>query len=169
MSTIRAVRTYLELPSGTAFVPAFSADPALTVVRPAAPDVALFRRLYHDVGKPWHWTDRNAWSDEQLAQHLSRAEVELWVLRRGAEDAGFFELERGVEGVRIVYFGLDPRFFGLGLGKHMLSCAIREARRSRQERVFLDTCTLDGPAALPNYLARGFSPYRVEEVEARRA
>ncbi len=32
-------------------------------------------------------------------------------------------------------------------------------------RVWLHTCTLDHPNALPNYLARGFTPYRTETYE----
>ena len=34
------------------------------------------------------------------------------------------------------------------------------------ERVWLHTCTLDHPAALPNYLHRGFSPTRTESYTA---
>jgi len=33
-------------------------------------------------------------------------------------------------------------------------------------RVWLHTCTLDGPAALPNYLARGFVATRRETYAA---
>ena len=33
-------------------------------------------------------------------------------------------------------------------------------------RVWLHTCTLDGEAALPNYLARGFTPFRTERYVA---
>lgn len=32
-------------------------------------------------------------------------------------------------------------------------------------RLWLHTCTLDGPAALPNYRARGFVPFRTEHYE----
>ena len=32
-------------------------------------------------------------------------------------------------------------------------------------RVWLHTCTLDGEAALPNYLRRGFTAYKTEEYE----
>jgi len=31
--------------------------------------------------------------------------------------------------------------------------------------VWLHTCTLDSPNALPNYRARGFRPYRTERYE----
>jgi hypothetical protein len=32
------------------------------------------------------------------------------------------------------------------------------------QRVWVHTCTLDHPQALPNYLARGFQIFRVEEA-----
>jgi len=38
--------------------------------------------------------------------------------------------------------------------------------RRRDARVWLHTCTLDDPAALPNYVARGFRPFREERYEA---
>ena len=31
------------------------------------------------------------------------------------------------------------------------------------KRVWLHTCTLDNPAALPNYLKRGFTPFKTEQ------
>ena len=93
--------------------------------------------------------------------------VELWVLFHGDEAAGFFELQRHADGsVEIVYFGLTSAFFGKGLGKHLLTKAAESAWALGATRVWLHTCTLDSPAALPNYLARGFSPYRTETYEA---
>ena len=48
----------------------------------------------------------------------------------------------------------------------MLTRAVEEAWRTpHARRVWLHTCTLDGPAALPNYLGRGFRIVRSEEYE----
>ncbi len=58
-----------------------------------------------------------------------------------------------------------PAEFGRGFGKHLLSSAVRDAWSLRPRRVWLHTCTLDHPNALPNYLARGFTPYRTETYE----
>jgi GNAT superfamily N-acetyltransferase len=49
------------------------------------------------------------------------------------------------------------------LGKHLLSAAIAQAWRDGAKRVWLHTCTLDDAAALPNYLKRGFNPFKVEK------
>jgi GNAT superfamily N-acetyltransferase len=67
--------------------------------------------------------------------------------------------------VEIAYFGLLPRAIGQGLGKHLLSCAVRDAWALEPARVWLHTCTLDHPHALPNYRMRGFAPYKTETYE----
>jgi hypothetical protein len=44
----------------------------------------------------------------------------------------------------------------------MLTRAAREAWALGPNRVWLHTCTLDSPRALPNYKARGFEAFRTE-------
>jgi GNAT superfamily N-acetyltransferase len=84
-------------------------------------------------------------------------------MRVGTDVAGYFELEEhDDDSVEIAYFGLRPEFFGRGLGGELLTQAVREAWRTGAKRVWLHTCTLDSPRALPNYLARGFEPFREE-------
>ena len=80
---------------------------------------------------------------------------------------GYYELAREPDGaVEIVYFGLVAEAQGRGLGRGLLTHAVRTAWASGATRVWLHTCTLDGPAALPNYLARGFRPVREERYVA---
>ena len=130
--------------------------------------VPLFRRLYREVGEAYHWRDRDAWSDAQLARHLARDDVEVWVLYEGDEPAGFFELVRqgGDAGTEIAYFGLRPGHIGRGLGRVLLAGAVDAAWEGDPARIWLHTCSLDSPAALPNYLARGFRAYRRETYDA---
>ena len=71
--------------------------------------------------------------------------------------------------VEIAIFGIAPKFIGKGYGGALLTAALEEAWRGRPNRVWLHTCTLDHHAALPNYLARGMTVYRVEEASAPRA
>lgn len=167
MSGVTVVRTYLEQRSPESLRAAASSDSALRLARAEPREVSLFRQLYRDVGRAYHWHDRIALSDDQLRAHFESDGVELWVLFHGDEAAGFFELQRHTDGsVEIVYFGLTSAFFGKGLGKHLLTKAAESAWALGATRVWLHTCTLDSPAALPNYLARGFSPYRTETYEA---
>jgi GNAT superfamily N-acetyltransferase len=58
--------------------------------------------------------------------------------------------------VEIAYFGLLPAFVGRGLGGYLLTVATERAWELAPPRVWLHTSTLDHPAALPNYLKRGF-------------
>ena len=98
------------------------------------------------------------------------AEVTLWVLYVGGAPAGYFELYAHADcAVEVAYFGLLPEFKRRSLGKYLLSVATEKAWTSGARRVWLHTCTLDDPAALPNYLARGFRPFREETywVDAR--
>lgn len=167
MARVRVVRTYLELRAADALRAISLDDPALRLIPLAPHDVALFRQLYHAVGDAHAWHDRNAVSDDELRSHFESPGVAVWVLFHDATPAGFFELGRHTDGsVEIVYFGLTAAFVGRGLGKYLLSRAAECAWAFGADRVWLHTCTLDAPAALPNYLARGFEPYRTETYEA---
>jgi GNAT superfamily N-acetyltransferase len=142
-------------------------DSTVEVERIPRCTTAEYRTLYRDVGSAWHWHDRDAWSNERLSSHLSRASVAVHVLRVKGEVAGYFELEHHEGGdVEILYFGLVDRFFGRGLGAHLLTVAAEEAWAFGATWVWLNTCTLDHPAALANYRARGFTPFREESYEA---
>ena len=69
---------------------------------------------------------------------------------------------------QIAYLGLLPERVGRGLGRYLREAAIAEAARLWPVRIWLHTCTLDHPSALPNYRARGFQELRTEHyaVEA---
>jgi len=124
---------------------------------------AHYRRLYHAVGDRWYWHDRNAWSDQALAMHLASQSISIWECLVGEDTAGFFELAKHDDGaVEIAYFGLVESFMGRGIGKAMLTRAAEQAWSLGASRVWLHTCTLDSPRALPNYLARGFEETRKE-------
>jgi GNAT superfamily N-acetyltransferase len=119
--------------------------------------VAHYRELYRRVGEQWHWKDRDVWSDERLALTLANPDVHVWELEVDGTLAGYFELEKQPGPVvEIVYFGLTPEFIGKGYGAAMLTRAVEEAWALGTESVWLHTCTLDSPRALPNYEARGF-------------
>jgi GNAT superfamily N-acetyltransferase len=159
------VRTYLELTEPDALRPADFPDAHVVRVTSRAPcTVAEYRALYDAVGRAYRWRDRLAWTDAQLAEWLARPEVVVRVLeRRDAvtterwEPAGYYELVRHADGaVELVYFGLVRAAQGAGLGRALLTHAVRHAWTMDATRVWLHTCTLDAPTALPNYLARGF-------------
>jgi GNAT superfamily N-acetyltransferase len=51
------------------------------------------------------------------------------------------------------------QFIGQGIGGALLTAAIRRAWQLASQRVWVHTCSLDGPNALGNYQARGFRLY----------
>ncbi len=160
---VEVVRTYLELRAPTQLRPFYTTDPTVRFLRRDSIGADHYRRLYQGVGDRWHWHDRNAWSDETLATHLSSPGISVWKCLVGEETAGFFELAKHDDGtVEIAYFGLVEAFMGRGLGKAMLTRAAEQAWSLGATRVWLHTCTLDSPRALPNYRARGFEETRKE-------
>jgi ribosomal protein S18 acetylase RimI-like enzyme len=171
--SVRVTRTYLALPSfGHLRRGPAPASPA-RLVRIAPGATAEWRRLYAEIGSPYHWHDRDAWSDAKLGEHLAREDVRCFRVQAllpnaPLDAAGFLELETHSDGTaEVVYLGLHQRAQGAGLGRWLVGQAVDEARRMGATGVWLHTCTLDGPAALPNYLARGFTVTRTEEYETR--
>lgn len=156
-------RTYLEMTSPDRLAGAACPEPEVSIERVHDCPVSFFRYLYAAVGRDHHWVDRLEWTEEQVRSHLSRETQSLYVAYSRGAPAGYFELEVHEGGaVEIAYFGLLPEFKGRGLGKYLLTEACRRAWRAGAQRVWLHTCSLDDPAALPNYKARGFVPYRIE-------
>jgi len=163
---VEVLRTYLELSSTEQLKPAPCPAPRARVERVEDCPPSFFRYLYAEVGRRYHWVDRNPWSDEEHAARLADPNVSLHLLSVAGAPAGYFELERHADGaVEVAYFGLLPEFLGRGLGKYLLTRAAQEAFALGASRVWLHTCTLDDEAALPNYLARGFRKVREETYE----
>lgn len=159
-------RTYLEMRSATELRPFGLADDRLRIERLEQCAPPFYRSLYEGVGGKYHWIDRLGWTDEQIRAHLARPELSLWVLFEVASPAGYFELTSHDDGsVEIAYFGLLDRFIGRGLGKHLLSVAAERAWSNGANRVWLHTSSLDHPAALSNYIKRGFTPFKAETYE----
>jgi ribosomal protein S18 acetylase RimI-like enzyme len=166
MPTVAVTRTYLEMTRPGELLAARLDDPTVSLDRAFECPVSFFRYLYAEVGRSYHWVDRLPWSDEQLRARLADPDVTLWLLRVKGSPAGYFELEHHDDGsVEIAYFGLLPEFLGRGLGKHLLTAAVESSWSLGAARVWLHTCTLDDPAALPNYRKRGFLPYKEEVYE----
>jgi len=165
---IECTITFLEMRQRPSLRPAPpAAGPSLALLKVDGPTVAFYRFLYNTVGRPWLWFERRLLSDESLAAIIRDPKVEVWVLYRGGQPAGFAELDfRGLgrDGTAdLAYFGLLPEFIGQGLGPYLLSAALERAWSNEPSRVTVNTNTLDHPSALPLYQRFGFRPLRREE------
>jgi GNAT superfamily N-acetyltransferase len=151
--------TYLELTDPAAIRPAKPPRVAAAIMRVEPPDGAINRWCYETVGADWSWTDHLGRDDAWWQGHAEA--VETWLLEVEAQRAGYVELRPEGGAAKLEHFGLLPAFHGLGLGGHLLEFALRRGF-ALGGRVWLHTCTLDGPHALANYRARGLVPFRVE-------
>ena len=160
---VQVTRTYLQLAQPEDLNPAPVGDARVRIDRVAQCPASFYRYLYGEVGRFYHWTDRLPWTDDEIRAHLARPEITLWVMYNDGAPAGYFELERHPDGsIEIAYFGLIQEVLGRGLGKTLVTVAAEQAWSDGANRVWLHTCTLDDEAALPNYLKRGFKPFKQE-------
>jgi GNAT superfamily N-acetyltransferase len=123
------------------------------------PDVALSRDLYDRVGGPWQWTDRLGWDDDRWGAHLGAPGVATWIGYLDGTPVGYAEIVRRSADVEIASFGLVPGMAGRGLGGALLATVTQGVWDAGADRVWLHTCSLDSPAALPSYERRGFRRY----------
>ncbi len=161
--------TYLERTSP----PRRPATPAplgkLAVLRAERPTVSFYRYLYNTIGEAWNWSERRRLDDEALRAIIRHPEVRIYVLYAAGVPAGFAELDTRRAGeVELAYLGLVPEYVGRGLGGYLLDWAVSAAWLMAPKRVWLHTCSLDHPSALPMYQRAGFVPYdqRIETVAA---
>lgn len=124
----------------------------------------FYRYLYFQVGIHWNWEMRLRLTDVELANAIHSAGVEITVLYVDGAPAGFYEINRANDtSTDLAYFGMMPHVHGRGLGKWFLSAAIDACWSNDPEKVTVNTCTLDHPAALPLYQKMGFKPTRQAE------
>jgi GNAT superfamily N-acetyltransferase len=150
---IGAVVTYLEMPDRPKPSP-LPASP-FRLERWPDPDPARYRLLFERVGARWLWYSRLLMDDERLRAEI--AEIHAVVDRAGIE-VGMVELDFRTAGSALIRFlGLVPELAGMGHGDWLLARTLALAWRPGVERVRVNTCTLDHPAALKAYLNAGFT------------
>ena len=133
----------------------------LTLQRWAASDLTKYRALFTRVGAPWLWYSRLAMADERLRAIIHDPAVHVFAAldRRGIE-VGMLELDyREPATCELSYFALVPELTGQGHGRWLMAEALMRAWAPGVARVWVHTCTLDHPRALPFYMAAGFVPY----------
>lgn len=154
---------YLEMLNPAQLQSALSDNPTLQVIQAEIPSPALNRFLYTSVGGDWYWLDRLSWTYDQWLAYLNRTQLQTWVAYVSGTPAGYVELEAQSGGnVEITCFGLMRQFTGKRIGGHLLTVGIQQAWAMGANRVWVHTCTLDGPYALANYQARGLQIYKEE-------
>ena len=136
------------------------------IVKKIKPNFQLNKFFYKQVGKNHRWIDRLSWTDEKWINFISNQNLETYIISVSKNLAGFFELLHNPElkETEISYFGLLEDYIGKGIGGYALSEAIKKSFEKDIKRVWLHTCTLDHPNALKNYIARGMTVFKRENI-----
>lgn len=155
--------TYLEMSSPKELRPKSSAEGPLRIEECLTNQWQQSRSYYLAVGAPWAWNDKRFWTDEQWMEYAKAPTLRTFIAHLGDQPIGYFELHTSqTNEIEISYFGLLPNFVGRRLGGPLLSAVLEMAWQQNPSRVWVHTCDLDHPAALPNYQARGMVVYEVE-------
>ncbi len=137
----------------------------LRLIRMPRPSLEWYRALYRKIGEDWLWFSRLRMSDLALAEIIHHPAVEISTLQIDGQDAGILELDfRELGQCEIAFFGVAADQIGQGLGRFLMSEAIRISWARPIERLWVHTCTLDHPKAMAFYRKCGFHPYR-QQVE----
>lgn len=127
------------------------------------PQAEKYRMLYRRIGEPWLWFSRLEMDDDSLLSIIHDPKVRIWAVldRRGIE-VGILELDfRTVSECEIAFFGLIPELAGKGHGKWLMAMALQLGwSEGGVQRMWVHTCTLDGPSALAFYQKSGFTAYQ---------
>jgi hypothetical protein len=162
----KIVRNYLEINSIKDLK--ISSTPikkyCVQLVEPA--NFQLNKFFYKNVGKNYHWVDRLIWTEKQWSQYTSDQKVKTYILKKGDDLAGYFELilHKEKNEVEIAYLGLLEEYQNLKLGSYLLISAIKNSFLNEPKRVWVHTCSLDHKNALSNYIARGMKVFKKETI-----
>ncbi len=153
---IAAVVTYLEMRER----PAYAGASSVALRRESNPDPQWYRTVFRRAGEHWLWWSRLEMNDAQLSAVLNAPTTELFIAESDGVEVGMAELDRSKPGqVEITFFGLYIEALGKGLGRPFLQAVLERAWNAETSRVWVHTCTLDSPVALPFYVSCGFIPY----------
>ena len=158
---LAAVVLNLEMRAKPAARPAI--DGPWRLVPQRDPDAAWYRTLFRHIGEPYLWVSRLRMTDEVLLRAIRDPQVHLFTLQVDGADEGILELDFRVPGeCEIAFLGVTERLVGTRAARFLMNEALDRAWTSGIERVWLHTCTLDHPKAIPFYLRSGFVPYKYQ-------
>ena len=120
-----------------------------------------YRALFRRVGEPYLWFSRLALSVAELTAILGDKRVEAYALRHNGTDAGILELDfRTPHECELTFFGVVEALVGSGAGRWLMNRAMERAWSQPISRMWVHTCSLDHPKAVPFYIRSGFRPFK---------
>ncbi len=163
---IAVVVTCLEMFEKPALRPVKGDVAGLALKHVTKPDLAWYRDLFRAVGTDLLWFSRLRMADKTLAAIIHSPDVEVYALERNGKPEGLLELDFREDGqCELAFFGLTPALVGTAAGRMLMNAALERAFTRPISRLWVHTCTLDHPNALPFYIRSGFTPYeRMVEI-----
>ncbi len=156
---IEVTVTFLEMTRAPTHYPSLPLNQHVALLQAHEMPLHFYRYLVDRVGRRWKWTKVLRLDDEALADELAEPGRDIRVLYLDGAPAGFFEIKPEQSNLaELRYFGLMEHAIGRGLGRWFLGAAIAAAWQQQPEKVIVQTCTLDHPAALSLYQKLGFVP-----------
>ncbi|WP_051516868.1 GNAT family N-acetyltransferase [Herbaspirillum sp. RV1423] len=149
--------TYLKIEKDKFFAPVRFPEQTKLLTTVPAVNPGACASLYKEVGRKHYWDIyRMAWTSKDWDIYLKDSRIDITFLCNDNRAVGYLELKKHDTNIEIVNFGLKPDCIGKGLGKIALEKALSHGFSFGANEIWLHTCTLDHPAALKVYYARGF-------------
>ena len=129
-------------------------------------DINVNKFFYRQVGKEHFWRDRLMWSDKEWIKYVSNKNIETGIMKIDNNLVGFYEQEFHVpeNEIELIQMGILKEYQEKKLGSFLLKYIINKAFIRKVNRVWVHTCTLDHKHALNNYLSKGLSIFKEEEI-----
>ena len=130
-------------------------------------DININKFFYRHVGKDHFWRDRLLWTDREWKIYINNKNLETGIMKIKNELVGFYEQEfhKDKNEMELINMGILKEYQGQKLGSFLLKHIIYNTFDRGAERLRVHTCSLDHKYALNNYLSKGLSIYREEEVD----
>ena len=129
-------------------------------------DINVNKFFYKQVGKDHFWRDRLLWSDREWTKYINNKNLETGIMKINNELVGFYEqeLHKNKNEMELIQMGILKEFQGKKLGSLLLKHIIQNTFVRDIDRLWVHTCSLDHKHALNNYLSKGLSIFKEEEI-----
>ena len=130
-------------------------------------DLNINKFFYRQVGKDHFWRDRLLWSDDEWEKYLNNKNLETGIMKINNNLVGFYEQEfhKKKNEIELIQMGILKEYQGKKLGSFLLSYIIHKTFKRNIKRLWVHTCSLDHKHALNNYLSKGLSIFKEEEID----
>jgi len=130
-------------------------------------DININKFFYRQVGREHFWRDRLLWSDKEWEKYIHNENLETGIMKINDELVSFYEQEfhKDKNEIELIQMGILKEYQGKKLGSFLLSYIINKTFKQNIKRLWVHTCSLDHKHALNNYLSKGLSIFKEEEID----